>query len=280
MCPKRKSQLPARKHGLGIFALCNRMVRKIGNHAIWTGALLLFGVYVALFYIFVISPYTLRWRGIYGDAKYPSGYSIRGIDISHHQGEINWSKLRHAEIGSEPISFVFVKATEGKGLLDEHFKENFYQARENGMIRGAYHYFLPNISAREQAEHYEREVCLEEGDLPPVLDIEVTGDLTVAQLRDSALVWLRAMERRFGVKPILYTYYNFKKEYLNTDEFTEYPYWIAHYYVDTLHYDGAWKFWQHTDRGKLDGIKGYVDLNCYNGSMYDLKKLTISKGSN
>lgn len=119
------------------------------------------------------------------------------------------------------------------------------------------------------AYHWKKETY------PPVLDIESTGKLTPSQLRDSALVWLRLIERRYGAKPILYTYYKFKTEYLGTPEFSKYPYWIAHYYVDTLRYDGPWKFWQHTDRGRIKGIKGYVDINCYNGSMYDLQQLTL-----
>lgn len=275
MCPRRRKRTTRRHRSRGRFAPWVFIVELIEGHAMWTGALVLFGGIVAFIYCFIVSPYATSWRGIYGDARYPEGYSIRGIDISHHQGKINWSKLRRAEIGSEPVSFVFVKATEGQSLIDENFTYNFSQARENGLIRGAYHFFVPSVSAREQARHFMRRVSLEPGDLPPVLDIETTGSLTEEQLRDSALVWLRMMEAQYGVKPILYTYYKFKKQYLDTPDFAAYPYWIAHYYVDTLHYDGVWKFWQHTDRGRLPGIKGDVDLNCYNGSMYDLKQLTI-----
>ncbi len=257
--------------------LYDSIVSKVDAHALWTGALLLFGAYVLFFYIYFISPYTSSWRGIYDDARYPSGFTIRGIDVSHHQGKINWSDVRHAEIGNEPVSFVFIKATEGADLIDEAFDRNFREAQTNGLIRGAYHYFQPGTSAHAQADHFIRRVKLEVGDLPPVLDLETTGKLSAPALRDSALVWLRLMERHYGVKPILYTYHNFKTEFLNTPAFDDYPYWIAHYYVDTLRYEGKWKFWQHTDRGKIDGIKGYVDINCYNGSMYDLQQLTIAE---
>lgn len=67
------------------------------------------------------------------------------------------------------------------------------------------------------------------------------------------------------------------KDYLNTPDFERYPYWIAHYYVRSLTYQGKWRFWQHTDCGKIDGIKEKVDLNIYNGSMYDLKHLCIEE---
>ena len=72
-----------------------------------------------------------------------------------------------------------------------------------------------------------------------------------------------------------YTYYKFKLDYLNDSVFNQYPYWIAHYYVDSLKYEGDWKFWQHTDAGSLPGIKGPVDFNIYNGSFYDLRQMTI-----
>ena len=91
------------------------------------------------------------------------------------------------------------------------------------------------------------------------------------------LAWLHAVEDKYHVKPIIYTYYKFKMKYLGTPVFDDYPYWIAHYYVDKVEYKGEWKFWQHTDAGRLPGIKGYVDFDLYNGSFYDLKKLCIKE---
>lgn len=233
------------------------------------------GLLCYLIYIYGVAPYASRWQALYGKEIYPEGYSIRGIDISHHQGEINWEKLSKAKIGGEPVGFVFIKATEGRTLLDENFNDNFYQAREFGLIRGAYHYFKPKIPAKEQAEYFLKQVHLEEGDLPPVLDVEETGGLSPAELRKVTLTWLRIVEKHYDTPPILYTNYKFKKDYLNTEEFEHYPYWIAHYYVRSLSYKGPWKFWQHTDCGRIDGIKEKVDFNIYNGSMYDLRRLCL-----
>ncbi len=241
----------------------------------WAGGLAIAVIYVVVFYHYFVDPFSFRWQAIYGTPTYPEGYSIQGIDISHHQGDIDWDLLRNAKIGDNPVYFIIIKATEGKSLLDENFNDNFYQARENGFIRGAYHFFSPDVPAAEQARHFLKQVHLEEGDLPPVLDIENVGDLTVGQVKEEAQTWLRMVEEQCGVKPIIYTYYKFKLKYLSDEEFDDYPYWIAHYYVRDLAYKGKWKFWQHTDRGRLPGIKGYVDFNIYNGSMYDLKKLTI-----
>ena len=119
-------------------------------------------------------------------------------------------------------------------------------------------------------------VKLENGDLPPVLDVEhKPKEQTDEEFKNSVLLWLQLVEKHYQVKPIIYTYYKFKKRYLSDSIFNQYPYWIAHYYVDSLEYQGPWKFWQHTDAGRLPGIKGSVDFNIYNGSYYDLRQMTI-----
>lgn len=226
---------------------------------------------------YFIQPYTLRWKALYGEVRYPEGYSIHGIDVSHHQGEIDWEKVADARINDGPISFVFIKATEGQSLLDANFNENFYQAQQYGLIRGAYHYFTPSVKGRLQAEYYLHQVHLVDGDLPPVLDIEEKGNLTIEQLRHEALTWLRIVEERYEVPPIIYTGLKFKEANFSTPEFDRYPFWIAHYYVSEVGYKGEWRFWQHTDLGHIDGIKGAVDLDIYNGSMYDLRHFLIGK---
>ena len=247
----------------------------------WIGGSLAALLYAWLFYYFFVSPTGFRWRALFGDANYPKGYEIHGVDISHYQGEIDWDKLRDAMIEGYPLRFIMIKATEGSTKLDDKFVDNFYQARENGYIRGAYHFWSNKSSARSQAYHFLDKVHLQEGDLPPVLDVEhKPADKSVEQFQQDILTWLHIVEDRYHVKPILYTYYKFKEQYLSTPVFEDYPYWIAHYYVDKIEYKGQWKFWQHTDVGKLPGIKGYVDFNIYNGSYYDLKKLTIGSQEN
>ena len=244
------------------------------------GALAVVALYVWFFYYVFVGPFGFRWRALYGDVKYPEGYEIRGIDISHYQGHIDWELLRNAMIEKCPVRLVLIKATEGSGRIDPMFKENFSQALDYGFIRGAYHFWSNKSSARDQAYFFLRTVRLKDGDLPPVLDIEhKPADVSVEDFQRDVLTWLHIVEDRYHVKPIIYTYYKFKTNYLNAPVFDDYPYWIAHYYVDKVEYSGKWKFWQHTDAGRLPGIKGYVDFNIYNGSFYDLKKLTISNNN-
>lgn len=234
-------------------------------------------MYIWIFYYFFVGPTGFRWRALYGDPKYPEGYEIHGIDISHYQGKIDWEYLHsNAMIAGYPIRFVFMKATEGASRVDPGFKDNFFQAHEYGFIRGAYHFWSNKSSARAQAYFYLENVHLTNGDLPPVLDIEhKPADQSIESFQMDVLTWLHIVEDKYHVKPIIYTYFRFKEQYLNAPVFDDYPYWIAHYYVDKVEYKGEWKFWQHTDAGRLPGIKGNVDLNIYNGSYYDLLQLTI-----
>ena len=218
----------------------------------WVGGLVVTVLYCWAFYYFFVGPTGFRWRALYGESRYPKGFEIHGIDISHYQGNIDWDKLQGGMISGCPLRFVIIKSTEGASRMDENFKSNFHNALE-----------------------YEK-VKLEEGDLPPVLDIEhAPKDKSIEEFQRDILTWLHIVEDRYHVKPILYTYYKFKEKYLSAPVFDDYPYWIAHYYVPKIEYKGAWKFWQHTDAGRLPGIKGPVDFNVYNGSYYDLKKLTI-----
>ncbi|MBR1840307.1 MAG: glycoside hydrolase family 25 protein, partial [Prevotella sp.] len=129
----------------------------------WLGGFLVAAVYVAVFYYFFVGPTGFRWRALYGDASYPEGYEIQGIDISHYQGTIDWMELRNAMINKVPVRFVIVKATEGSSMIDENFEDNFFQARDYGFIRGAYHFYSTKSSARTQAQHFLDKVKLEVG---------------------------------------------------------------------------------------------------------------------
>ena len=235
-------------------------------------------LFIAAFYYFFIRPYAYRWKPCYGFKGYgvcmPSGYNVHGIDISHYQGEVDWNMLEKTRQGRFPVEFIFMKATEGGDFADDKFVANFDSAKAHGFIRGAYHFYNPKTDPNKQADFFIRSVKLEPGDLPPVLDIEKKSK-DVKKLQGDLKIWLRKIENHYGVKPIIYASYKFKTSYLNDSVFDTYPYWIAHYYVDSVKYQGEWKFWQHTDVGTLPGIDEQVDLNVFNGSSVNLRKMLI-----
>ena len=235
-------------------------------------------VLIAFFYYFFIRPYSYRWKPCYGYKGYgvclPVNYKVHGIDVSHHQGEIDWEAVKATDKQEYPIRFVFMKATEGGDHKDRLFVDNFRQAREVGLVRGAYHFYNPNTDPIRQADFFISQVKLETGDLAPVLDIE-RKPRSKAQLQADLVKFLNRLEQHYGVKPIIYTSYKYRLHYLDTPELSSYPLWIAHYYVDALSYDGPWQFWQHTDYGTIPGIEENVDLNVFNGSWNDLQRYTL-----
>ena len=255
--------------------------RRIPLWAIITGIVAAVTIYVFVLITFFVDPFSFRWNAIYGEGVNPDGFEVRGIDVSRYQEHIDWTRLRNANINGLPIRFAFIKATEGTDLIDPYFNENFYQARQNDILRGAYHFFSPRTASRQQARFFLRQVHLESGDLPPVLDVETRGSLTKKQLQTAVKKWLDVVEQHYGVKPIIYTGYSFKMENLNDTIFDAYPYWIAHYYVDELKYKGKWTFWQYTDVGHIDGIgtrpEDVVDCNIFNGTLQELLDLTINE---
>jgi lysozyme len=259
-----------------------RWLRSIPMWGFVLGGVGVVALYCFVLFHFFVDPYSFQWKAIYGETTYPAEYTVRGIDVSHYQEKIDWERLRNANMGNDPVSFVIIKATEGVSLMDDYFNENFYQARRNGLIRGAYHFLTPDVSAQMQAEFFLRQAHLEEGDLPPVLDIEderkwLASGKNKKQIQSMALEWLKVVEKHYGVKPIIYSSYRFRRDILTDKRFDEYPFWMAHYYVSEPAKSVKWHFWQHTDCGKLSGIRGPVDCNVFHGTRAELEQLLIKE---
>jgi len=200
---------------------------------------------------------------------HPNGYEVMGLDISHHQRSVDWK-----EVKAQKIAFTFIKATEGITHQDRFFVKHWKQAKKHDVLRGAYHFFLPSRDAEKQANNFLRQVKLEAGDLPPVLDVEVTNHRSDEVIREGVRIWLETVEAEYDLKPIIYTNYAFYEKHL-AGHFDDYPLWVAHYNDRKWHELGNrdWVFWQHTDKGKLKGIPGNLDLNVFKGTMEDLYNL-------
>ncbi|MDR1130436.1 MAG: glycoside hydrolase family 25 protein [Prevotellaceae bacterium] len=210
------------------------------------------------------------------DIGMPRGYELHGIDVSRYQDLIDWSYLESFPDNKNEvkISFAFIKATEGRSIQDPFFKTNWENIAKTGIIRGAYHYFIPTRSASEQAQNFIANVKLDRGDLPPVLDIEVLGNPGAAKLRENIKIWLNMVEKHYGMRPIIYSYIDFYEKYILVDkDLQTYPLWIAHHNQKKIKLEDPWLFWQHSDRGRIPGIDEKVDFNVFNGNMDQLKSL-------
>ncbi|MCS6834097.1 MAG: glycoside hydrolase, partial [Flammeovirgaceae bacterium] len=105
--------------------------------------------------------------------KVPKDYEFYGIDVSHHQGMIRWEELANYEESDKKVGFVFMKATEGTQIIDAMFEKNWTSAKRMGIFRGAYHFYRPEEPADKQAMFFLKNVRLEKGDLPAVVDVEI-----------------------------------------------------------------------------------------------------------
>jgi lysozyme len=202
----------------------------------------------------------------------PSRYPVRGIDVSHHQGEIDWAAVRTAG-----VSFVFMKATEGADFQDPRFERNWSEAGQAGIPRGAYHFFTFCTPGRHQAENFTAVVPAGEAMLPPAVDIEFAGNCKnwsdIDTIRDWLTDYLGEVERAYGTRPVLYVT---RESYARIVEghFDDYPLWVRRVLLGPkLDESAEWIFWQYTQRGKIPGIAGHVDLDVYSGGRAELEAL-------
>jgi lysozyme len=207
----------------------------------------------------------------------PEAYDVHGIDISKHQKSIDWKQVSQSEWKGKKLSFVFIKASEGSTRPDELFSRNWEEAKKQHLLRGAYHFYRPAKDADEQFRLFSSIVKLEKGDLPPVVDIEVTNRRSKKSIQAGLARFMKKLEDKYHARPIIYTSQSYYNRYL-ADKFSEYPVWVAWYKEeDSLKavMKTPWHFWQHSDQGFVNGIKGKVDFNVFSGDLEELKKMCI-----
>ena len=205
----------------------------------------------------------------------PPNYLLHGIDVSHYQRLIDWEDVKAMQVKDIRIGFVFIKATEGIGNIDEQFRRNWLQAEEMQISKGAYHYFIAGKSGKLQARNFIQIVKLKKGDLPPVLDIEQVSGTPIPDLQKEVKRWLDETEQYYNTKPVIYTNIDFYNNYLK-GPFDEYPLWIAHYLQpEKPRLQRKWMFWQHSESGRVNGIRTPVDFNVFAGDSTDFKNSLV-----
>lgn len=196
----------------------------------------------------------------------PEKYPLLGIDVSNHQGTIDWTQVRGAR-----VEFAFIKATEGADFKDQSFARNVRKARENNIKIGAYHFFRFDKSGEEQARNFIDSYDFQIWDFPPVLDVEEYRNFirtkNISLETSEIKQYLEILQTHYNVKPIIYTNPKTYASHIK-GHFDEYPLWIANLKGEPDDY--TWLFWQYTHRGELPGIEGDVDLNTFNGTFENM----------
>ena len=204
----------------------------------------------------------------------PWNYSIHGIDVSKHQHDINWKQVESMKVRGAKLSFAFIKASEGATRPDDSFRKNWAAVGQTRLLRGAYHFFRPVKDPKIQARLFIGQVKLKVGDLPPVVDVENANRQSTISICQNLQKFLDLLEDEYHVKPIIYSNLSFYTRHLQ-GKFTKYPVWIAYYLEDPFELpdDRNWSFWQYSESGNVNGIKGKVDFNVFHGSLNQLKAL-------
>ena len=195
-----------------------------------------------------------------------------GIDVSHHNGAIRWNKVAR----NSNIKFVYVKATEGRSLKDNMFYQNTIDARRAGMNVGAYLFVNSYSSAMDHFLFFKNTVRGTNFNLIPMIDLEQSGihGKSMGQIRDLVIELCSLLKSEYGKRPIIYTTYKIYNE-IKCPEIDRQYIWICKYgSKPELVNDSKYQIWQYSEKGKIDGIKGYVDLNKFmNGMTIDKLKL-------
>lgn len=234
---------------------------------------------IALATFFIITVFFVKPHIFYPgfEINIPSGYEIHGIDVSRYQQTINWEEVKNMESKGVRIGFAIIKATEGITKKDRQFKRNWRESRQEGIPHGAYHFFIPGRDPVKQAANFIEHVELSEGDLPPVLDVELQGRITIGQMQRDVKMWLDIVEKYYGITPIIYTNISFYSKYFDKG-FEKYPLWIAHYLQPNQpRITKKWILWQHSETGRVNGIRAPVDFNVFYGDSAQFNQLLYRK---
>ncbi|HZD16644.1 MAG TPA: glycoside hydrolase family 25 protein, partial [Actinomycetota bacterium] len=194
---------------------------------------------------------------------------VWGIDVSHHQGRIDWGRVARAG-----YHFAIAKATEGRTWVDRTYPRNRAQAEANGLAFGAYHFARPGGGTHDavrEANHFVEVARLRPGDIIPVLDLESSGGLSRRRLTRWILAWLRQVRRRLGVRPMVYTSpRGWAERTGDTSAIARAGFdalWVAHWEVrepslPAKAWGGhGWSLWQRDTCGRVPGVRGCVDID-------------------
>src|SRR5262249_5746880 len=197
----------------------------------------------------------------------PLRYDVIGVDVSRHQGPIDWRTLAGSGIG-----FAYIKATEGATFRDANFVTNWSESALADIPRGAYHFFTQCRTGADQARNFIAAVPLDLRALPHVIDAEHMGPcrtgLAVADVVQEIDAFLALVEAHYGRRPLIYTTSEFHNVYL-AGRLAGERFWLRSLVVPPRFGGRSWTICQYHNRRRRPGTIGGVDLNAFTGSRAD-----------
>jgi len=186
-------------------------------------------------------------------------FPVQGVDVSHHQGAIDW-----AQLPGQGVDFAYIKATEGGDFTDDAFAENWRAAQAAGIKRGAYHFFTLCRPGAEQAAHFIATVPADQDALAPAVDLEFLGNCAdrpkMADVRAELAAFLTPVEAHYGKPAVLYLTGEFDKTYGISGAFDR-PLWLRSLVFEPGFGARPWTIWQASNFRRLEGVTGRVDWN-------------------
>lgn len=221
--------------------------------ALAIGAITLLGAFLA-----AVAGWWTPWAGRYA----------QGVDVSWHQGAIDWRAL-----AADNVAFAYIKATEGATHVDPRFAENWEQAGAVALYRGAYHFFTLCQPGARQAANFIATVPRAAGALPPALDLEHMGPCregpTMTDIVGEARTFLDLVQAHYGARPIIYTTREFHDAHLTGLRGERF--WLRSLGMKPRFRQRDWIIWQHHNRGHKRGVSGPVDLDAFRGDVDALR---------
>lgn len=210
------------------------------------------------------------------DNKYSHKYAVKGVDVSHHNGNLNWKQLKN-----EGVTFAYIKSTEGTSHLDTKYSENYEHAKQADVKIGTYHFYTFGLDGALQAKHFIRHSTVSSTDLIPAIDVEhsptnrYSNDKDYIQNVIDELLKLEAeLYAYFGKRPLIYTNKDCHKLYIENN-FPENYIWMSDLHNEPQVKDDNWIVWQFSHTGKIDGINTEIDLNYFRYSFRNLNLLQM-----
>ena len=193
--------------------------------------------------------------------------STLGVDVSEHQGEIDWNQVRDAGVEYAMIRLGYRGNTEGGLFEDPMAEQNLQGARDAGLKVGAYFYSQATTpaEAREEAEYSLKILDGMKLDYPLAFDWEYvdeearTGDMDPITLTESTIAFCEEVEQA-GYEPMVYFNQDLGGRMFLLEELTDYGFWLA-MYTDEMNYPYRVDLWQYTQEGTVPGIPEPADIN-------------------